>query len=268
MTAVFDQEKGAGVALGRTRQQIFCSFFAGLLFAQAAAGQALSDQAAVDAAAESLRRYRAYPWYDAKQDALHRVDVAPPSDVGNRHSRWEAKPTNWSFPVWVLQLLRTLVWTLLAVGLGVVVYQMIKVFLTRETAAAIRSSRRAMAAVGNADRVESLPFQLARPESDFLSEARRLYEAGRFSEAIIYLYSYQLLQLDELHVIRLARGKTNRQYLREVRRHPVRAILERTMVTFEDVFFGDHSIDRARFEMCWSDLDRFQREAIGVVRAK
>ena len=51
----------------------------------------------------------------------------------------------------------------------------------------------------------------------------RLYEKrGNFNQAIIYYYSYQLVTLDRRQVIRLAKGKTNRQYLRETgRRGPL-----------------------------------------------
>jgi hypothetical protein len=111
------------------------------------------------------------------------------------------------------------------------------------------------------DRVEALPFHLRKPTGDFLSEARRLYEAGNYSEAVIYLYSHLLVQLDRHHVIRLTKGKTNRQYLREVRsRTLLREILDRTMVAFEDVFFGHHALTRERFEECWRRLDEFHGE--------
>jgi len=68
-----------------------------------------------------------------------------------------------------------------------------------------------------------------------------------------------LIQLDKQQIIRLAIGKTNRQYLREV--GPPSALgrlLEETMVAFEDVFFGNRRLERARFEACWSRLPEFE----------
>ena len=66
--------------------------------------------------------------------------------------------------------------------------------------------------------------------------------------------------------IRLTRGKTNRQYLREIRRRPrLVELLEMTMIAFEDVFFGHHALGRARFESCYHRLDEFEtqvREAV------
>jgi hypothetical protein len=109
-------------------------------------------------------------------------------------------------------------------------------------------------------RVEELPMQLSAPRGDFLAEARRRYEAGDYSGAIIYLFSHELLQLDRHQRIQLERGKTNRQYLREVRNEPFLAnALSRTMVAFEDVFFGHHALDRTRFEACWREVDEFHR---------
>ena len=29
------------------------------------------------------------------------------------------------------------------------------------------------------------------------------------------------------------------------------------MVAFEDVFFGEHSLSRSRFESCWNQLEEF-----------
>jgi hypothetical protein len=105
------------------------------------------------------------------------------------------------------------------------------------------------------DRVVALPFRIQRPQGDLLSQARQYYQEGRFSEAIIYLYSHLLVQLDKVQVIRLTPGKTNRQYVRETRsRSAAGDLLELTMVAFEDVYFGSHPLSRARFEACWNRL--------------
>jgi len=118
------------------------------------------------------------------------------------------------------------------------------------------------------DRVEALPFAVRKPTGDFLAEARRLYEAGDYSEAIIYLFSYQLVELDRQHLIRLAKGKTNRQYLRELRaRLTLRSILETTVVRFEDAFFGRKTLTRERFEQSWQRLDEFHAELHRLERA-
>ena len=93
-----------------------------------------------------------------------------------------------------------------------------------------------------------------------LEEARRQYEAGNYNVAIVYLYSYELLKLDQNQMLRLARGKTNREYLRELSGRPeFYGILAQSLVPFEDVFFGEHELSRERFEACWNQVDRFNR---------
>jgi hypothetical protein len=110
-------------------------------------------------------------------------------------------------------------------------------------------------------RIENLPFPITRPKTDLLAEARYHYENGDFGQAIIYLFSYQLVQLDKHHLIRLAKGKTNRQYLRELDRpgSSLRAMLQQTMIPFEEVFFGNHPLKRQDFEDCWQQLDEFHQ---------
>ena len=109
-------------------------------------------------------------------------------------------------------------------------------------------------------RIESLPFQLDRKNVSLLDEAERLYREGNYSQAIVYLFSYQLVEMDKLQVIRLTRGKTNRQYLRELRgRQTLRGLVESSMVAFEHVFFGQHSLPRTAFESCWRRTGEFDR---------
>ena len=88
-------------------------------------------------------------------------------------------------------------------------------------------------------------------------EAVTRYVARRLIDAVA--------QLDKFAVIRLARGKTNRQYLRESgKAPPQRQLLEVTMHTFEDVFFGRRVLDRRGFEACWQHVSQFENLAIPV----
>jgi hypothetical protein len=163
-------------------------------------------------------------------------------------------------PEWLWTLLEVLGWTLLAAAIVAVVVALIRTFLSDASGGLADTDPQPGPTAGDADRVESLPFQLRRPQSDLLAEARRCYDAGEYGQAMVYLYSYQLIQLDRYQLIRLARGKTNRQYLREMRTRPgLRALLERAMVAFEDVFFGRRELERRRFEACWSRVDEFHQ---------
>lgn len=168
---------------------------------------------------------------------------------------------SWSMPSFGdMSFLMWIVWIVIAVVLLWLVWMVIRAFLNREAKNAKESE-----SLGD-DEAESseLPTDALPkkppPRGGLLDEARRLYEAGRYSEAIVYLYSHELLKLDQAELIRLARGKTNRQYLRELSSQPeLYKILEQTLVAFEDAYFGERELDRARFESVWTQIDRFNK---------
>jgi hypothetical protein len=229
------------------------------------AGAAPEGEQAVESGRRALADRGSYPWYDAPQDTVRRLDVTPPKpSAAHRNSTWESQPAAASAgDFWRIfwEVVRWLVWALLLLLLVGLVILLLRTFLNYEARQAAAPDLTAGELVRDqADLIENLPFPVPKTQTDFLSEARRLYEAGRYAEAVVYLFSYQLLELDKHQVIRLARGKTNRQYLREAqtRADPGDAF-QRTLVAFEDVFFGHHELDRAGFEACWSRLDDFHQ---------
>ncbi|MCE9547354.1 MAG: hypothetical protein K8T25_17925, partial [Planctomycetia bacterium] len=199
-------------------------------------------------------------WYDKTQDAARRLTVNPAPAPSTQSTSTTSPSTsssssnfNMSFS-WV----SVLGWIGISVLLGILAWLLIRVFLMREQRLAQHSHTDLVTTGTDADRVENLPIPVRRPAGDLLSEARMHYENGNYRDAIIYLYSHQLVSLDKHQMIRLVRGKTNRQYLRDlVSRQPLRGLLEQTMLTFEDVFFGDLAITRERFETCWKRLPDF-----------
>ncbi len=229
----------------------------------------LSDEQASESVKNTFTGRTRYPFYDRAKDDVRQLNVAPPAedDSANRKSKWKAKPATPRTPragtsrygSLLGTLLQVVGLTALVIFIGVLAWLIATAFLKNETTETVVS--KVIETSRDVDRVEALPFHLRKPTGDFLAEARRLYEAGNFSEAVIYYYSHLLVQLDRQHVIRLAKGKTNRQYLRETRSRPLlREILDRTMVAFEDVFFGHHELSRERFEECWRRLEEFHAE--------
>lgn len=216
------------------------------------------------------------PWYDAEKDDVRALDLPTEksSEFGNRKSRWQATPAKprgganinvptmgW-FGTGLWTVLKVLFWLLVAAILIALVYMLVKAYLQREEAAVAATSRSSQLddSEDESERIESLPFTMARPRGDLLDEAMAHYKGGNFRQAIIYLYSYLLIQLDKHQQIHLARGKTNRMYLRELRQRPqLQGILERTMFAFEDVFFGNHTITREEVDHCLSQLDEFHQ---------
>ncbi len=224
---------------------------------------ALADEN-IEAGRRALQEAGDFPWYDAEADQLRRVPLKPIAEPQANYSEWEAPAgPNWlaNFFAQLAPFIRWFVWALI-VAAAVGLLALLAYALTRRQGGVspggagvdVLDLRR------EEESIERLPFQLRQPKADLLSEIRRQYEAGKYKEAIVYLFSYQLVLLDRYHHIHLAKGKTNRQYLREMgAAGELRRLLRGTMSAFEDVFFGDHSLDRQGFEACWKSLDEFQR---------
>lgn len=241
------------------------------------ASLALGDRArgadAVDQTREVLTESGKIPWYDPQADELRPIKPRPqsPPDDPLRRSTWEAQ-TNPAAPKKpaapgavrgggsISPLLQFLGIALLTALLVIVTLLLLFRAQLQKWTAFTELEEEAPGTSIAVDQIDALPVPVRSADGDLLAEARRQYEAGDYGSAIIYLFSYQLLQLDRHHMIRLAKGKTNRKYLREVQRTPeLRGLLERTMIAFEDVFFGRHQLERERFEACWAGLDEFHR---------
>jgi hypothetical protein len=222
----------------------------GAVFVSPREARPANDGNGVAEARQGLRR-GGFPWYDKKTDSARPVHVDVPWNIGN------GPKTSWSMPG--ISFWELLAIIFLAVVLCTLVWLLIRAYLNREEAVAVGDSGRVrQSTVDDAARIEALPFRIRSGDIDLLAEARRLYEQGKFSEAIVYLFSYQLVEMDRHQVIRLAKGRTNRQYLRDLRRQPLlREIIERAMIAFEEVFFGGHALNRARFESVWHQLPQF-----------
>lgn len=218
-----------------------------------------------------------FPWYDSDADRLKRIQVVPPDDdFLGRHSNWkrDKKPqtpnarTNRNRGSAFSEAMQVLVWVLASILLTVIIALLIWAFLNRQQKSAQGDAafgEETPAAEVQVDRIEELPVPINAVHGDLLQQAKAHYAQGNLRDAIICLFSYKLLQLDNQHAIHLERGKTNRQYLRELRTRPrLRELLEGTMIAFEDVFFGNHVLTNDRFETCLSQVDEFQQAIRGA----
>jgi hypothetical protein len=238
-----------------------------LLATQAAIVPTPEDvQASVDAGREALSGNwlgDKYPWYDSEQDSIDAVEMKPPSDFWERLWRW-LSDLNFSFDFlgYTVTLFEVLAYGVLFILLAVLIFALVRIYRKRRQLALAAAAQAAAAdsPIARVADVEALPPPVRKHIGDLLARAMELYREGRYTEAIVYLFSHQLVELDKHQFIRLAKGKTNRQYLGEIGGlRALREIVERTMHVFEDAFFGDYTIDRDRFEACWSQLDQFDR---------
>ena len=234
----------------------------------AASAVTVIGQDAAEIGKEQLGR-RAFNWYE---DSNHEVKDNWRYESGNAFSKnrrtvskgnkTNQKNTNmnWNNNWW--NMFSATTWILLGVVLAVVVGLIIWLCLQMESRTG--SSAGSTEFFDDEDleqRIRQLPFDLTKSTKGNLQELA-LQAAGRgdYNRAVMLLFSHVLISLDRKNLIQLRKGKTNRQYIREIRRHPeLINYYEKVMVPFEDSFFGDHEVDKNRFESCWKALGEFHR---------
>lgn len=233
-------------------------------FLLALMNQVLFAQDSVEIGREALSS-RKYPWYDAESDGIKRVEFRgrPNAESLNRNEiplapltqkkNVKAPANNWSG---FFGGLSYAVWTLIGMGLLLILGLLVWAFLRMESDA---FEDDAVSGRSMEESIKQLPFELEAKTGDFRQLAQLNYAEGNYRKAIIYLFSHVLVSLDQKSLIRLRKGKTNRQYLRELRRHrELSDYYQRVMVPFEATFFGEHELGKEEFENCWSRLDQFQ----------
>lgn len=203
----------------------------------AEAGQALADGG--------------FRWYDEATDDLRPLRVLP-SEEPRKRSESASQATTWL--AWVF---------LIVLGLLLVGIPLYLAF-NRAPPPTLESSVPRRLSI-QADRIVALPVQLDPKSDNLLEESQKHFRLGDYKQALIYLFSHQLLVLDQAHFIRLSRGKTNRQYLRELRRHrpDLASLLEPNILAFEQVYFGQHAIDQTRYQQCWEQFRQMEQRLPG-----
>lgn len=233
---------------------VYCLQIVGVVLQQAS-----ESNDSVEAGRDALSQWGRYPWYNSDTDSLEPVKIVEPwnwdwlwkwfnfSGLGNVSFDW----FQWLF------------WCLIILVLCLLVWLLYRAFLKSTGSSESLLEKQGESPEEQRRRMEALPEPVRR-RTHLLEEARRCYQAGDYNEAVIYLFSHQLVCLDKNFLIRLARGKTNRQYLRELGpRDRLKRMQADTTVAFEDVFFGGRSIGRERFEYCWNRLGEFEALAAG-----
>ncbi len=228
-----------------------------LIYGIAPAVAAADVDPAVEAGREALDRWWDYGWYDDDQDDLRPVNVPAPAQPAGRSN----------FNSGFGELFQVLGWMAVAAILVGIAYLLARAYLQRETASALnpRGTDGKRPAQQLLDRVEALPAEARRETNDLLGAAHRQLRDENYSEAIIYLFSHLLVLFDQHDLLRLATGKTNRQYLREVRRSSrdqpvIVSAFGEVRHAFEDVYYGQHSLSRNRFESCWAKLPQINAQ--------
>lgn len=236
-----------------------------------------------------LRRGASSTWVDVEhQDIQYRASPLGRDDMQNRDS-WTISSSNSDFWSWLFgngsrnstttsggsgnstfwrdfwyfvgTALYYLFWILLIVACFAILTwffksQEIYFFLRRSKGVADDEDIAAQRA-----KYSDLPVDLEMGLVGLKAQAAMLREKGEYSQAIVYLFSYLLVELDTAHCIALAKGKTNYRYLRELSPRPaLHSRLKRVIQLFEEAYFGRRTISKEAFESIWSDLTRFETE--------
>jgi hypothetical protein len=122
--------------------------------------------------------------------------------------------------------------------------------------------------IGNQARLADLPEGVRPGSGDPWAEALRRRAAGDLAGAVVCLFAYQLLVLDQMGLIRLTPGRTARQYVQTIRDPRFLSSLELTLGLFEDVYYGRRMPSQQAFEAVWRSAQVFQerRSLVGASR--
>lgn len=90
--------------------------------------------------------------------------------------------------------------------------------------------------------VSDLPFQTDAQVDNPKFAMDQAAQDGQWARAIMYGLIVLLTELHKAQQIQLRPGKTNRNYLRELKGHKLRELLNNTVLLFERSFFGHEDI--------------------------
>jgi hypothetical protein len=223
-----------------------------------------------DAENAALKKGTDPVWYSAEERSL--VPATPISrnkiDASDRYNRVaSANSTNSKNYSWLTEFFEGLLdfirdsWQILLIVVVVAAIALVFLLLIKIQRLVEAPSRSIIGETSVATqqrKVTDLPFELDSPDIPLLQLVEQYRGRGDYSKAIIYLYSLILIELDAVGMIRLARGKTNWTYLRELSpRKDEKAFATTVVYWFEHVFFGKQNIDVQTFESIWASFPQF-----------
>lgn len=166
-----------------------------------------------------------------------------------------------------------LFWALIGAAVLALVGAM--VWALRQTARnGVRKEKEKKAREERERRLEAIAPEARERVDDLGTAAENALAAGDLRLALVYFFSWLIVEADKRGLLRARRGKTNREYWLELAVHPgVRTIYKATMDEFERVYFGGQTISQAEFDDVWRlrepfvaalkrlDAERASREA-------
>jgi hypothetical protein len=176
---------------------------------------------------------------------------------GNRRGSDYSTTSGDSAWVYTQRALWFLVFGALLFALGVIVYRIYK----QRRIAVVSAVATPVLAVPNLEEEDVTADAL--PEEGWLTLARDLAERGDLRLSMRALFLASLSVLSHRDFIRIAKSKSNREYIRELERRghavpEVPPIFTSSVRAFERVWYGDHAVDRLSFGEFDADQERIR----------
>jgi len=208
-------------------------------------------------------------WFDTKDGTVRPIRESQSINVDDRHDSIGGNVTGTSPAWWVslknlfsdffgflFQSWQILLLVVLVTLLAIAGFVILRYGLSFQSYAGKMTNAGAIAR--EKAKLQDLPFDVEQTMFGLLAQAERYRAAGDYSKAIIYLFSHALVEMDGARCIRLARGKTNRAYLRELRdQESLRSFTNQLVSAFEYAFFGKHVLSQETFERIWQQVPDF-----------
>lgn len=169
--------------------------------------------------------------------------------------------TSWADFWWVIsRIFSFLLWTTLAI-----VALWCFVWLLKNQELAVWFNRRKKTTRNTEDilaqqaKYSDLPVEIEKGMLGLRAQAAEYRDQGDYSRAIVFLFSYLLVELDQAQLIALAKGKTNYRYLRELNPHRhLQSRLRDVVSLFEAAYFGRRTLTKEQFDTVWLDLAKVE----------
>ena len=228
-----------------------------------------SASAAEDAAWEKAATREKTPWRSESGGAAF-LPPRPEEEFPSVRSE-SSEPSSFG---WLRTVAEVLFWTL--VGAAVLALVGAMVWALRQTArGGVGKDKEKKARAERERRLEAIAPEARERVDDLGTAAENALAAGDLRLALVYFFSWLIVESDKRGLLRARRGKTNREYWLELAVNPgVRTIYKATMDAFERVYFGGRTISRAEFDDVWrlrepfvAAMERLDAERAAAERA-
>ncbi len=230
---------------------------------------AVAAESAEEAAWERAATKEKTPWRSESGGAAFLPPRPERAPEPVRNESWE--PSSFG---WLRTVAEVLFWTL--VGAAVLALVGALFWALRQTArGGVGKDKEKKALAERERRLEAIAPEARERVDDLGTAAENALAAGDLRLALVYFFSWLIVESDKRGLLRARRGKTNREYWLELAVNPgVRTIYKATMDAFERVYFGGRTISQAEFDDVWrlrepfvAAMERLDAEQAAAERA-